>query len=152
MCGSLPKNGWLPTPPPSPDQQAGGITHSRPPLPRLPRCTVARLRSERVPHKRTNRIHRMQILENERSFGPMPTSSRTAVSLPAVHPQSVSFDDEDVEPSLPEWKRALDLIAIIVSSPIWLTLMMGLSVWIKMVSPGPFFYTQVRVGFRGKRF
>ena len=53
---------------------------------------------------------------------------------------------------LPPWKRVVDiagsLLAIILNSPIFLIL----SAYIKLVSPGPVFFRQERVGYRGKCF
>jgi lipopolysaccharide/colanic/teichoic acid biosynthesis glycosyltransferase len=36
--------------------------------------------------------------------------------------------------------------------PIWLTLMIIVAVWIKIVSPGPVIFRQERIGYRGRRF
>ena len=52
----------------------------------------------------------------------------------------------------PGWKRALDLILIAVTWPIWLPLMLLIMAAIKTSSPGPIFYRQERVGFRGRPF
>jgi lipopolysaccharide/colanic/teichoic acid biosynthesis glycosyltransferase len=54
--------------------------------------------------------------------------------------------------AIPAWKRAIDLSAIILSSPVWLTVMGLIAIWIKAVSPGPVFFHQERIGFRGRRF
>jgi len=52
----------------------------------------------------------------------------------------------------PTWKRGLDitgsLLGLVLSAPIFLIL----SVYIRIVSPGPVFYKQKRVGYRGKPF
>jgi lipopolysaccharide/colanic/teichoic acid biosynthesis glycosyltransferase len=50
------------------------------------------------------------------------------------------------------WKRILDLTCILASLPCWLTLMICITLWIKVTSPGPIFYRQERVGYRGRRF
>ena len=54
--------------------------------------------------------------------------------------------------NLPGWKRTLDvvvsLIGIVVSTP----MMLLLSVYIKLVSPGPVFFKQQRIGYKGKLF
>ena len=50
------------------------------------------------------------------------------------------------------WKRILDLTCILVSLPCWLSLMICVTLWIKLASPGPIFYRQERVGYRGRRF
>ena len=53
---------------------------------------------------------------------------------------------------LPAWKRVLDvagsIFALVLSSPIFLIL----SAYIKLISPGPVFFKQDRVGYRGKVF
>jgi len=52
----------------------------------------------------------------------------------------------------PRWKRALDLICVLLSLPFWLPLMFLIALGIKLVSPGPIFFRQERIGFRGRRF
>jgi len=53
---------------------------------------------------------------------------------------------------MPVWKRVLDIIGsslgLLVGSPIFLFL----SLYIKIVSPGPIFFKQIRVGYKGKTF
>jgi lipopolysaccharide/colanic/teichoic acid biosynthesis glycosyltransferase len=53
---------------------------------------------------------------------------------------------------IPYWKRVLDLGCILLSLPLWLTIMIGIALWIKIASPGPILYRQERVGYRGRRF
>jgi lipopolysaccharide/colanic/teichoic acid biosynthesis glycosyltransferase len=53
---------------------------------------------------------------------------------------------------VPSWKRILDSACIIISMPLWLPVMIFLTLWIKLASPGPIFFRQERVGYRGKRF
>jgi exopolysaccharide production protein ExoY len=50
------------------------------------------------------------------------------------------------------WKRGIDLIAIFVSLPIWLAVFVVIALWIKLVSRGPIFFRQERLGFQGKPF
>jgi exopolysaccharide production protein ExoY len=50
------------------------------------------------------------------------------------------------------WKRALDLTCIVLSTPLWLAVGVPIAVWIKIVSPGPVFFRQTRVGLRGSFF
>jgi lipopolysaccharide/colanic/teichoic acid biosynthesis glycosyltransferase len=52
----------------------------------------------------------------------------------------------------PGWKRALDLTLVAVTYPIWLPLMLLVMAAVKISSPGPIFYRQERVGFRGRLF
>lgn len=67
-----------------------------------------------------------------------------------------STDQEKVEAaggsSIALWKRALDLILILLTFPCWLPLMVVIMVWVKLVSAGPVFYRQERVGYRKNRF
>jgi lipopolysaccharide/colanic/teichoic acid biosynthesis glycosyltransferase len=53
---------------------------------------------------------------------------------------------------MPTWKRIFDVVCILLSMPLWLPVMIFLTVWIKFASPGPIFFRQERVGHRGKRF
>lgn len=53
---------------------------------------------------------------------------------------------------IPRWKRALDLTLVGLSLPLWLPLMAAIAVAILIVSPGPVFFRQERIGLRGKRF
>ena len=63
---------------------------------------------------------------------------------------------ETIEPffvrRIPIWKRALDifgsLLGLIILSPIFL----GIAVLIKIVSPGPVFFKQIRIGYRAQEF
>jgi lipopolysaccharide/colanic/teichoic acid biosynthesis glycosyltransferase len=50
------------------------------------------------------------------------------------------------------WKRILDLTCILLSLPFWLSLVILVALWIKIASPGPIFFRQERVGYRGRRF
>ena len=66
-----------------------------------------------------------------------------------------SFDTEVLvsRPSrLPVWKRFLDLFLILILIPIWLPVMLLVGLGIKLVSPGPIFFRQERIGHRGRPF
>jgi exopolysaccharide production protein ExoY len=52
----------------------------------------------------------------------------------------------------PQWKRILDVICILLSLPLWLPIVIFVTLWIKIASPGPIFFRQERVGYRGRRF
>ena len=71
--------------------------------------------------------------------------------LPTVQPTAVSTSISPHE-SLPTWKRFLDLSLISLTTPVWLSTMGIVSLWILMVSPGPLLYRQERIGHRGRRF
>jgi lipopolysaccharide/colanic/teichoic acid biosynthesis glycosyltransferase len=55
-------------------------------------------------------------------------------------------------PIIPNWKTILDVTCILLSLPLWLPVVLFLALWIKLVSPGPVFFRQERIGYRGKRF
>lgn len=80
----------------------------------------------------------------------MPVAERTARPSFPERQTDASPDENDF--SIPTWKRTLDVGAITIFAPVWLTLMICISVWIRLVSPGPIFFTQERVGFRGRKF
>lgn len=54
--------------------------------------------------------------------------------------------------TIPRWKRFFDVFWILVSLPVWLPVMILIAVVLKIVSPGPVFFRQRRVGYRGNRF
>jgi len=66
----------------------------------------------------------------------------------------VEADDDAAlrDTRLPRWKRIVDLGFLICTVWIWLPLMMLVMCMVKLVSPGPAFYRQQRVGFRGRSF
>jgi lipopolysaccharide/colanic/teichoic acid biosynthesis glycosyltransferase len=53
---------------------------------------------------------------------------------------------------VPSWKRILDITCIFLTFPLWLPVVLFLTLWIKLASPGPIFFRQERVGHRGRRF
>lgn len=53
---------------------------------------------------------------------------------------------------VPAWKRILDLTLISVSAVFWGPLFLPIAFWIKLVSPGPVFFRQERVGLGGRIF
>src|SRR5271166_6238826 len=53
---------------------------------------------------------------------------------------------------VPSWKRILDVTCILLSLPLWLPVVILIALWIKIVSPGPIFFRQERVGYRGNLF
>jgi exopolysaccharide production protein ExoY len=53
---------------------------------------------------------------------------------------------------LPVWKRILDVTLIVLALPVLLPLGLLIAVFIKLVSPGPAFFRQQRVGIFGKNF
>jgi len=49
------------------------------------------------------------------------------------------------------WKRLLDVALILVSLPVWLTVIIVVCIWIKPVSSGPLLFCQERIGYKGRR-
>jgi len=54
--------------------------------------------------------------------------------------------------SSPRWKRVLDIVGSAVGLVLLAPLFMLLAVYIKIVSPGPVFFRQTRIGLRGTEF
>src|SRR3569833_2458568 len=52
---------------------------------------------------------------------------------------------------VPWWKRALDVTLILLAMPILVPIGLFVAAIIKLVSPGPIFFQQERVGHRGQR-
>ncbi len=50
------------------------------------------------------------------------------------------------------WKRPLDLLVIALLLPLWGPVMILVTLWIKLVSPGPIIYRQQRIGFLQRPF
>jgi lipopolysaccharide/colanic/teichoic acid biosynthesis glycosyltransferase len=53
---------------------------------------------------------------------------------------------------VPPWKRTLDVIFVLCTMPFLLLVGVPIAIWIKLVSPGPAFFRQQRVGLGGKKF
>lgn len=52
----------------------------------------------------------------------------------------------------PRWKRHLDLALVMLSAPLWVPVMGATGLIIRLISPGPIFYRQERVGLGGTPF
>jgi lipopolysaccharide/colanic/teichoic acid biosynthesis glycosyltransferase len=59
---------------------------------------------------------------------------------------------EELAAALPKWKRFIDLAMVTLLFPVWLPLMTLVALWVAVTSPGPIFYRQPRIGFKGRRF
>jgi lipopolysaccharide/colanic/teichoic acid biosynthesis glycosyltransferase len=59
---------------------------------------------------------------------------------------------EELATALPTWKRFIDLAMVALLFPIWLPIMTLVALWVAVTSPGPIFYRQPRIGFKGRRF
>ena len=81
------------------------------------------------------------------------SSGLVASRLPtADHTRPIDALEPEILFQIPLWKRAVDIagsvLAIILLSP----LLLAVPILIKIVSPGPIFFRQDRIGYRGKVF
>jgi lipopolysaccharide/colanic/teichoic acid biosynthesis glycosyltransferase len=91
------------------------------------------------------------------AWEPRPTGEKSEV--PSFGPNARALNDRytaapvaGIRSRFPLWKRLLDLCLIFLTMCIWLPLMVLIMCLIKIVSPGPAFYRQERIGFRGRPF
>jgi lipopolysaccharide/colanic/teichoic acid biosynthesis glycosyltransferase len=79
---------------------------------------------------------------------------RPAVSSPDRQSESRGSAEPAVQLLMrtPGWKRVLDFTLVAVTYPLWLPLLLLVMAAVKISSPGPIFYRQERVGFRGRPF
>jgi lipopolysaccharide/colanic/teichoic acid biosynthesis glycosyltransferase len=73
-------------------------------------------------------------------------------SLESISSAPATVHGEIVPAKISVAKRALDIFCLILALPTLLPLMLGIAALIKMVSPGPVFFMQDRIGFMGRRF
>jgi exopolysaccharide production protein ExoY len=62
------------------------------------------------------------------------------------------YSPKEFAAALPIWKRLLDLFVVALLFPFWLPIMTLIALWVAVTSPGPIFYRQPRIGFKGRRF
>jgi len=67
-------------------------------------------------------------------------------------PWSQPCSPKEFAAALPIWKRLLDLFIVALLFPFWLPIMTLIALWVAVTSPGPIFYRQPRIGFKGRRF
>lgn len=60
--------------------------------------------------------------------------------------------ERDSGMGFPLWKRCLDLFLLLLAVPVVLPVMLVAALLIKLVSKGPVFFRQVRIGYSGKPF
>ena len=59
---------------------------------------------------------------------------------------------EELAVALLRWKGFIDLAIVTLLTPVWLPVMTLIALWVAITSPGPVFYRQPRIGFKGRRF
>ncbi|HTD87688.1 MAG TPA: sugar transferase [Candidatus Binatia bacterium] len=64
----------------------------------------------------------------------------------------VSADFLSADGSIPLWKRVLDAVVIVVGLPVIVPVMLAIALYIKVVSRGPVFFRQERIGYYGQPF
>ena len=95
------------------------------------------------------RTHRNFVSQGEDETLPGTPSLSTYRGNPR---RSTKIEETRVLNDIPRWKRLLDIACILVSLPAWLGVLIVVSIWIKLVSPGPLFFCQERIGYKGRRF
>jgi exopolysaccharide production protein ExoY len=65
---------------------------------------------------------------------------------------SAPYSAKEFAAALPKWKRFIDLVVVALLFPLWLPVMTLVALWVAITSPGPIFYRQPRIGFKGRRF
>jgi lipopolysaccharide/colanic/teichoic acid biosynthesis glycosyltransferase len=60
--------------------------------------------------------------------------------------------EKEARSGCPAWKRCLDLILLLLGTPVILPVMLLVGLVVKLVSKGPVFFRQERIGYRGKPF
>jgi lipopolysaccharide/colanic/teichoic acid biosynthesis glycosyltransferase len=56
------------------------------------------------------------------------------------------------EQQMPWWKRGIDILGSLVGLVLMAPLFLAIAIFIKIVSPGPVFFTQKRIGYLGRPF
>ena len=104
--------------------------------------------------------HQYDRVSFEGFFIKNPTPSRGYVSpmplksaVPFRSPQKLVENGETLfARPMPPWKRGLDLLGATVGLILFSPLMLGISIAIKLTSPGPVIFKQMRAGLGGKPF
>ena len=94
-------------------------------------------------------------LKADAQASPQVGNRTTACDLPPPASENNAKTGTDTvtgSTDIPSWKRILDITCILLSLPFWLPVVIFVALWIKLVSSGPIFFRQERVGYRGRRF
>src|SRR5690242_11689780 len=59
---------------------------------------------------------------------------------------------KQAQPACPIWKRCLDIGLLLLGLPVVLPVMLVVALMIKLLSKGPIFFKQERIGYLGKPF
>jgi exopolysaccharide production protein ExoY len=69
-----------------------------------------------------------------------------------LHSNEAEFDESLAAPACPLWKRLTDLTVCFFALPVLALLTLVMQIVLRIVSPGPVFFRQERVGYQGRRF
>lgn len=100
--------------------------------------------SVRAAHAQTNGLQ----LSYDSVRYPQLMKMFVAPSSCKVGPPAGSVDDG----ALPRWKRILDILCCVAAMPLFLICTLFAAILTRGTSPGPIFFRQERVGYRGRRF
>ncbi len=84
------------------------------------------------------------------SIGRLHANSSAAIGHVAV--SETPIVENQAQRACPLWKRGLDLTLLLLGLPVVLPVMLVAALIIKLVSKGPVFFKQQRVGYLGKSF
>jgi lipopolysaccharide/colanic/teichoic acid biosynthesis glycosyltransferase len=76
----------------------------------------------------------------------MSACETTPMLLSGIHIDRAESAD------IPYWKRILDVACILLCLPFWLPVVIVVALWVLIASPGPIFFRQERIGYRGRPF
>ena len=79
-------------------------------------------------------------------------AAASVLSLQKFSTQSTVAGATVERSEVPSWKRVLDFVLIVVALPVWFPIFFLIALWVKIVSPGPIFFRQERMGYLGKPF
>lgn len=65
---------------------------------------------------------------------------------------TIKSEVQDAANGLPVWKRVFDFALLAVTMPAWLPVAVVVGLAVRFGSPGPIFFKQARVGYRGQTF
>ena len=116
-------------------------------------------RNEAQKSNRKPRVNRVPPGDGEETAEVMRFLNQLVTEVARVHRgdcetrlPSTPCSREELAAALPKWKRFIDLAMVTLLFPVWLPVMTLVALWVAVTSPGPIFYRQPRIGFKGRRF
>jgi exopolysaccharide production protein ExoY len=79
-------------------------------------------------------------------------SEREAMDCNVIKQPQRSEGHREVCPTVPAWKRILDITCVVIASPVLLPTMLAIALLIRFTSGTPTLFFQERIGLGGKRF